>query len=676
MGTNMKKSFSLLIVVAMFLLTGLYSANACVTTINGGTTNYRTLQAAIDAASSGDVIHASYGVYKESLNITKSLTILGPNADISPNPFPGSRVKEAIIDLSVGTRFINVLADNVVIKGFEIKNSANAGAIMAGTFSPCIPVNGITIEKNYFHNLKGGAVTFISSASVPTANNWVITDNRIISVTSGSYFGGNYGAGINLVNISNVTLTNNTISYTGKCGIQLGLDAATTVSGNIISNTTLCGIQVAGGSGYTISNNTITNANTSNAAGSGGIVLTNWGGNCPDNTSVTGNIVSGSFNGFAIGNGDNITGKTIAVNGNNFSGNSNKAIYHGGTGILAATCNWYGTADENALQAIISGPVTYIPYSVSAGGTCTGGQTPVRIYACYSYTSPSGNYVWKISGTYEDRLVNQAGGDSLIIVDLTITDCCRADIDESGIVNLNDFLLFNSQFGVSGYACEADMDGNNQVNIDDFLLFVPKFNTSADIMDVDGNRYKTVIIDDKIWMTENIKTSRYNNGAAIPLVTDDSKWSALSKPGYCWYNNDQTTYGSTYGALYNWYTINTGNLCPTGWHAPTDAEWSTLTTFLGGESVAGDKLKETGTTHWIAPNAGATNEAGFTALPGGYRQSNGSFGTLEIDGFWWSSTDGNATNAYFRSMSSDHNNIVSGNNDKHGGFSIRCARDK
>ena len=155
------------------------------------------------------------------------------------------------------------------------------------------------------------------------------------------------------------------------------------------------------------------------------------------------------------------------------------------------------------------------------------------------------------------------------------------------------------------------------------------------VTDYDGNHYSSVLIGSQIWMAENLKTIKYNDGTAIPLVTDATEWSNLTTHGYCWYNNDEATYGDTYGALYNWYTVETGNLCPTGWHVPTDAEWTELIDYLGGESVAGGKLKETGTTHWNSPNPGATNETGFTTLPGGYRADfNGSSGDIGNGGYW------------------------------------------
>ena len=145
------------------------------------------------------------------------------------------------------------------------------------------------------------------------------------------------------------------------------------------------------------------------------------------------------------------------------------------------------------------------------------------------------------------------------------------------------------------------------------------------LKDIEGNVYPAVIIGTQVWMAENLKTTKYNDGMAIPLVSDNNAWEALKTPGYCWYNNDAAANKNRFGALYNWYTVNTKKLCPAGWHVPNDKEWTTLRTYLGGEEIAGGKLKETGTTHWTSPNTDATNQTGFTALPGGGRRSNGEF---------------------------------------------------
>ena len=168
--------------------------------------------------------------------------------------------------------------------------------------------------------------------------------------------------------------------------------------------------------------------------------------------------------------------------------------------------------------------------------------------------------------------------------------------------------------------------------------------------DGDFNIYPVVTIGTQTWMAENLKTTKYNDGTAIPNVTDNTTWSTTTSGAYCDYSNS-SAYSNTYGRLYNWYAVastNPKNVCPTGWHVPTDAQWTTLSTFLGGEGVAGGKLKETSTTHWLTPNTSATNETGFTALPGGYRNHSGTFGLIGNTGFWWSSTVGGTTFAWYR----------------------------
>jgi uncharacterized protein (TIGR02145 family) len=202
------------------------------------------------------------------------------------------------------------------------------------------------------------------------------------------------------------------------------------------------------------------------------------------------------------------------------------------------------------------------------------------------------------------------------------------------------------------------------------------------VKDIDGNVYKTVKIGTQTWIAENLKTTKYNDGTAIPLVTDDKAWEALTAPAYCWNKNDATINKNTYGALYNWYTVNTNKLCPRDWHVSTDTEWTILTTYLGGESVAGGKLKETGTTHWESPNTGASNESGFTALSSGSRNYAGAFdysGSNVIffrsNGCWWSSTELYTFNAYYRRLYNSLSVVYRSLSVKQSGYSVRCLRD-
>ena len=196
------------------------------------------------------------------------------------------------------------------------------------------------------------------------------------------------------------------------------------------------------------------------------------------------------------------------------------------------------------------------------------------------------------------------------------------------------------------------------------------------ICDGDGNIYKSVVIGTQTWLTENLKTTKYNNGVSIPLVTDNNKWSTSTTPAYCFYDNDSLTYKNAYGALYNWYTVETGLLCPDGYHVPTDAEWDTLLEYLGGQYEAGGRMKEIGTLHWEVPNTNATNKSGFSALPGGQRSKSGTFTGLKTCCRFWSST--NSSTSWVRDRSLFNNRTVVGSDgwDKRCGFSVRCIKDK
>jgi len=198
--------------------------------------------------------------------------------------------------------------------------------------------------------------------------------------------------------------------------------------------------------------------------------------------------------------------------------------------------------------------------------------------------------------------------------------------------------------------------------------------TGGTVTDIDGNVYNTVAIGTQVWMVENLKTTKYNDGTPIPLVTVGSTWINLTTGGYCWYN-DSIAYGNTYGALYNWHAVNMGKLAPNGWHVPSDSEWTVLTSFLGGLTVAGGALKESGTTHWLSPNTGATNSSGFSALPGGYRNNDGSFLAVVTNAYWWCSPASGALNSWYRDMAWNYAGVDRNDFNVPYGFSVRCVKD-
>jgi len=204
---------------------------------------------------------------------------------------------------------------------------------------------------------------------------------------------------------------------------------------------------------------------------------------------------------------------------------------------------------------------------------------------------------------------------------------------------------------------------------------------TTEIKDGDGNTYSTVVIGTQTWLKENLKTTKYNDGTAIPNVTDNTAWTKLTTAAYCWYDNNATTYKATYGALYNWYAVDKAsngnkNICPTGYHVPTDNEWTTLITYLGGTSEVGGKMKETGTTHWASPNMRATNSSGFTGLPSGYRSSSsGTFYDVSDFGYFWSSTACHESFAWYRYLRCDYAYCDRNYKNIRFGFSVRCAKD-
>lgn len=198
------------------------------------------------------------------------------------------------------------------------------------------------------------------------------------------------------------------------------------------------------------------------------------------------------------------------------------------------------------------------------------------------------------------------------------------------------------------------------------------------VADIDGNVYRTVAIGAQIWMAENLRTSRYNNGDTINTTEDPLKdINPEEDPKYLWAYDGDSSYVPTYGYLYTWYVVNDDRgLCPAGWHVASDDEWTTLETYLGGREVAAGPLKETGYDHWAEPNAGATNSSGFTAIPGGGRVINGVYFLLGTVGGWWTSSEQNPEAGWTRGIGYETGAVNRATNiDKKYGWSVRCVKD-
>ena len=253
----------------------------------------------------------------------------------------------------------------------------------------------------------------------------------------------------------------------------------------------------------------------------------------------------------------------------------------------------------------------------------------------------------------------------------TLTDNHTTDGTGKGTFSsIIDGLTVSTTYFVRAYATNSI--GTAYGNEIEFTQILP-------VTDYDGNIYNIVTIGTQVWMGENLKTTRLNNGAVLPTSYIGEDWSALTTPSYCWYVDNIWTYKSTYGALYNWYAVNSGKLCPTGWHVPTDEEFTTLVNYVGGDKLAGGRLKEAGTTHWNTPNTGAMNNSGFSALPGGGRYDfytdKGMFYDLSYYGYYWTSTSSTSTLAYSRDMGYNVEICYRGQNHKHDGESVRCIKD-
>lgn len=195
------------------------------------------------------------------------------------------------------------------------------------------------------------------------------------------------------------------------------------------------------------------------------------------------------------------------------------------------------------------------------------------------------------------------------------------------------------------------------------------------VKDIEGNTYKTIKIGTQVWMSENLRSTKFNDGTPIPPETDNDKWAKLSSPAYSWYFNDENQYKKMYGALYNFQAVNTGKLCPAGWHVPTESEWNTLVMYQDGFAKAGGVLKEAGTEHWKIPNTDATNETGFTALPGGYRSFEGAFNYVGISGYWWCSSRYNEASIVFWNLRYKSGSVFKYRSEETCGFSVRCIKD-
>jgi uncharacterized protein (TIGR02145 family) len=317
------------------------------------------------------------------------------------------------------------------------------------------------------------------------------------------------------------------------------------------------------------------------------------------------------------------------------------------------------------------------------GGVCPGTITALN---CSSATN-NGTLTATTNASGVTSVISYTGGNGGVhngqVVTSTVVTGLTATLQAGTFANGNGNLTYTitGTPATSGTASFALNIGGKTCTVTKTVAIEPQNPTSgygANISDFEGNTYKTVYIGTQQWMGENLKTSKYSDGTTIPNITDNTQWSNLTTGAWAYYNYDASN-NAKYGKLYNWYAVSpttngNKNVCPIGWHVPTDAEWTVLTDYLGGSSVAGGKMKEVGTTNWNS-NTESTNTSLFTGLPGGLRFSNGGYVGIGVYGYWWSGADYDTGYAWYRHLGYDGGNAGRSGTNKGNGLSVRCLRD-
>lgn len=210
------------------------------------------------------------------------------------------------------------------------------------------------------------------------------------------------------------------------------------------------------------------------------------------------------------------------------------------------------------------------------------------------------------------------------------------------------------------------------------LFLVVVYAQNTEVTDIDGNSYSTVIIGKQEWMVENLKVTKFNDGTPIAMEKGDLAWANLATPAFCWYDNAESPHKDLYGGLYNWYAVETGKLCPVGWHVPTHDEWMALIDFLEGYENAGDKMKKAGNDFWPDQSIQAEHSSGFDGLAGGSRAGKGFDGWFMgagTYGSWWSSSDYSKEKAWRWQLMAKDRSVRKYSSEKVAGGSIRCVKD-
>ncbi|MFZ4724628.1 MAG: FISUMP domain-containing protein [Paludibacter sp.] len=564
----------------------------------------------------------------------KSITSTSANCGGSITSDEGATVTSRGVCWSVNQN--PTITDNKTVDGTGV-----------GTFSSTI--TGLIAETIYYlraYAINSVGIAYGAQVSFSTKlPSLTTTSVSLITATTASC-GGNVtdigGATVTARGVCWSTSSNPTIELSSKTSNGTGSGSFISSLTGLIVNTTYYVRAYATNSIGTVYGNEISfSANLPVISTSESLLLTSAtaksGGNVTNagSTAVTERGVCWSTNITpTISNSKTSDGSGLGVFNSSITGITNGATYY----VRAYATNSIGTAYggqviiSTNLPILTTNDVTSVTTSTaSCGGNITvfDGEAPILVSGvCWSTTSkPTTSLTTKTSET------------------------SGFGVFSSSITGLNP----NTTYYVRAYA--TNIIGTSYGN----ELLIKSF--TGTVTDIDGNVYNTVTIGTQVWTVENLKTTKLNDGSIIPLSIDT--WSSMTTPAYCWYDNSITN-KNIYGALYNFYAVGTGKLCPTGWHVPSDAEWTKLITFLGGASTSINKLKEAGISHWLSPNL-ATNESGFTALPAGQRRNNGTFQWIGACGYCWSSTTG--------PLGMNLGNMVNFVVNNAWGCSVRCVKD-
>jgi len=521
--------------------------------------------------------------------------------------------------------YVRAYATNSEGTSYGNEVSFTTNPVVGATLTTAIP-SGLTSTSA----VSGGNITSDGGAAITVRGVcWGTTANP---TTAGSKTSDGSGTGQFTSNISGLTpgtLYHVRAYATNSSGTAYGNDLTFTTDANIPTVTT-----------------TEPSGPTQTSAMSGGNVTSNGGAEVTAKGVCYGTATNPDIDGphTTDGTGDGVFTSTI-------------------TGLTPATLYYVRAYATNSAGTAYGNEVTFTTGSVMAGVVTT---TAITTFTNNSAVS-GGNITSNGGGTITASGVCWSTSHNPAITDSHTTEAATTGSFTSNLTGLSEGSVYYVRAYVTNSAGTAY---GNEVNVLTMMS------------DIEGNIYKTVAIGAQIWMAENLKAVKFNDNTDIPNVTVPTDWIALTTPAYCWYDNDETTNKPLYGAMYNWFTVDAGNLCPTGWHAPSDDEFKALEMFLGMTQVQADEFTWRGTdqgvqlkntTGWTTGNG--TNTSGFSALPGGYRYYlDGGFASAGILSYWWSSTQVSASNAFYRRLDADQNGVFREGALKTAGKYVRCLK--